>query len=136
LFFNFFFFFFFFLFLWLWGVFFFFFSLLRILWCSQSGNHSENNLAKFGYIVDMKVKKKNRNPSIFLAWLHIGSYHKTLAIWIFFSSKSGEFGPFFFRRKILSIGPQNHICQVEIWRRIWQNFASKRNPALKYLLIM
>jgi hypothetical protein len=34
-------------------------SLLRILWCSQShGNHSKNILAKFGYILDMKVEKK------------------------------------------------------------------------------
>jgi len=24
---------------------------------SQSGNHPENNLAKFGYIIDMKVEK-------------------------------------------------------------------------------
>ncbi len=48
---------------------------LRIFWCSQSGDHSQNNLAKFGYILDMKVGKillKNKlkiNPSsnIFLA---------------------------------------------------------------------
>jgi len=40
-------------------------SLLRILWCSQSGDHPENNLAKFGYILDMKIEKQN--PSIFLA---------------------------------------------------------------------
>jgi hypothetical protein len=32
--------------------------LLRILWWSQSGNHPENDLAKFGYILDMKVEKK------------------------------------------------------------------------------
>ncbi len=28
---------------------------LRILWCSQSGDHSQNDLAKFGYKLDMKV---------------------------------------------------------------------------------
>jgi hypothetical protein len=39
---------------------------LRILWCSQSGDNPENNLAKFGYIVDVKVEKE-QNPSIFLA---------------------------------------------------------------------
>jgi hypothetical protein len=38
---------------------------LRILWHSQSGHHSQNNLAKFGYILDMKVPQK-KNPSIFL----------------------------------------------------------------------
>jgi hypothetical protein len=31
---------------------------LRILSCSQSGDHPENNLAKFGYMLDMKVEKK------------------------------------------------------------------------------
>jgi hypothetical protein len=42
---------------------------LRILWCSQSDDDSENSLAKFGYIIDMKVekKKKKQNPFIFLA---------------------------------------------------------------------
>jgi hypothetical protein len=37
-----------------------------ILQCTQSGDHQENNLAKFGYIIDMKVEIK-QNPSIFLA---------------------------------------------------------------------
>jgi hypothetical protein len=32
-----------------------------ILWCSQSGHHPENNLAKFGYILDMKVEKKSKS---------------------------------------------------------------------------
>jgi hypothetical protein len=27
------------------------------LWCSQNGNSAENDLAKFGYILDIKVKK-------------------------------------------------------------------------------
>ncbi len=39
--------------------------LLRILWSNQSGHHSQNNLAKLGYILDMKVGKK-KNPSICL----------------------------------------------------------------------
>jgi len=39
--------------------------LLRILSFSQSGDHPKNNLAKFGYILDMKVGKK-----IFLGYLH------------------------------------------------------------------
>jgi hypothetical protein len=34
----------------------FFFS---ILWCSQSGNHPSKDLAKFGYKIDMKIKKFN-----------------------------------------------------------------------------
>jgi hypothetical protein len=40
--------------------------LLRILWCSQSGDHNENNLAKFDYILNMKVRK-SQNSFIFLA---------------------------------------------------------------------
>jgi hypothetical protein len=32
---------------------------------SQSGDHPKNNLAKFGYILDMKVGKKT-----FLGYLH------------------------------------------------------------------
>jgi hypothetical protein len=41
--------------------------LLRILRWSQSGNHPENDLAKFGYILDMKVFfSKKQNPSMFL----------------------------------------------------------------------
>jgi len=31
---------------------------LRILWCNQSGDHLENNLTKFGYMINMKVGKK------------------------------------------------------------------------------
>jgi hypothetical protein len=40
--------------------------LLMILWCSQSVDHAENNLAKFGYILDIKVEEK-QDPSIFFA---------------------------------------------------------------------
>jgi len=36
----------------------------RILWHSQKCHHSQNNVAKFGYVLDMKVEKK-KNPSIF-----------------------------------------------------------------------
>ncbi len=54
------------------------------MWCSQTGNDSENNFAKFGYILDMKVGKKR----IFLySWLPAGTYHKNLAIWNFFFFK-------------------------------------------------
>jgi len=53
---------------------------LRILWHSQSGNHSKNNLAKFGYILDMKVEKKKTRILLYF-WLPTGTYHKNLAIW-------------------------------------------------------
>ncbi len=49
-----------------------FWFLLRILRCSQSGDHPENDLTKFGYTPDMKVRKKKKekkaqNSSTFLA---------------------------------------------------------------------
>jgi hypothetical protein len=34
------------------------FLLQNFLWCSHSGGHPENNLAKFGYILDMKGGKQ------------------------------------------------------------------------------
>jgi hypothetical protein len=36
-----------------------------ILCCSQSGNDSQEDLAKFGYKVNMKVKKKQKSFHIF-----------------------------------------------------------------------
>jgi hypothetical protein len=76
--------------------------LLRILCCSQSGNHPENNWAKFGYILHFKVdpqKKKNR-ILLYYSCLRTETYHK----------KSG-----FFFREIF-----------EIWQ-IWVIFPMK-NP--------
>jgi hypothetical protein len=76
------------------------------------------DLARFGYILDMKVekkKKKNQNPFIFLAtYWNLSSKSGNLIICF---SKSGKFWPFF-AWKILCES-QNHIFQV----KIWQNFA-------------
>jgi hypothetical protein len=44
-------------------------SLLRILWCSQSGDHPEKNLAKFGYILDMKIGKRKTESFYILGYL-------------------------------------------------------------------
>jgi hypothetical protein len=63
------------------------------LLCSQSGNHSENNLAKFGYVLDMEVGKKK---ILLYSWLPTGTYHKNSGnLDFFFSWKSDKFGPFF-----------------------------------------
>jgi hypothetical protein len=40
--------------------------LVMILLCSQSDDLPKTNLAKIGYLLDMKVEK-NQKPSIFLA---------------------------------------------------------------------
>ncbi len=56
------------------GVFFFFFF-FSVLWFAWSGNHPSKGLARFGYILDMKVLKKK--PRIFLYfWLRTKTYHK------------------------------------------------------------
>jgi hypothetical protein len=59
------------------------------LWCSQSGNHPENNLAKVGYIQDTKMGKKKRSFYI------LGYLLDLMAIQIAFSLESDEFGSFF-----------------------------------------
>jgi hypothetical protein len=66
--------------------------LSRILWCSQSGNHSQINLAKFGYILDMKVGNKTESCYILGYLLEL-----IIKIWQIKkkSSKFGEFGSFF-----------------------------------------
>jgi hypothetical protein len=70
---------------------------------AKSYNHPENNLAKFGYILDMKVEKK-QNPSIFLATYWNLSQNSGDFNFNFFSpSKSGVFGSFF-PGKILFVG--------------------------------
>jgi hypothetical protein len=84
--------------------------LIRILWCSQSGNHSQNNLAKFGCILYMKVEKKTESFYILAYLLEL-----IIKIWWFEknkSSKFGKFGSFFSTKKILCIG-WNHIFQVK-----------------------
>jgi hypothetical protein len=37
-----------------------------ILWYSQSGDRPENNLAKSGYVPDMKVEKKKKKQSFYI----------------------------------------------------------------------
>ncbi len=74
--------------------------LLRILWCIQSGYHPENNLAKFGYILDMKLgerKKERKKNRILLknSWLSSAIIIKNMGIRNLFFSKYIEFGLFF-----------------------------------------
>ncbi len=62
------------------------------MWCNQSGNHWEENLAKFGYKLDMKVREKK---IIFGSWLPTRTYLLKYYNLDFFSLKSGQFGLFF-----------------------------------------
>ncbi len=70
---------------------------LRILWCNQSGNHWEENLAKFAYKLDMKVRKKKKKTFYVLGYL-LELINKNMASWIYFPLKSGEFGLFFIEK--------------------------------------
>jgi hypothetical protein len=96
--------------------------LLRILWCSESGNHPKNNFAIFGDIIDMKVEK---NRILLYFCVPTVSYHKTLAMWNFFSWKSGEYGPFFPMKD-----PLYRSKSYFSGRSLEKNFGSKRNPEL------
>ncbi len=70
-------------------------------------NHLENNLAKFGYILNMKVENQNR--ILLCSWLPTSTYHQNLAnLGHFFSMKNP-----LYRLK-------SYFFQVEIW---W-NFGS------------
>ncbi len=74
----------------------------------SSGDQSQEAKTKFGYIRDMKVGKKTRNPSIFLATYRKLSLKKSNDFGKKrLLQKSRKFGPFF-PLKILCIG-RNHI---------------------------
>jgi hypothetical protein len=81
--------------------------LLWILRCSQSGNHPENNLAKFCYILNMKLEKKIKKSGSF----YILGYLLELIITIWWS---------------------DFVFSFKIWR-IWvifylKNLCIGRNP--------
>jgi len=61
------------------------------LWHSQTGDHPQEDLAKFGYIRDVKVKNF-KNPNILL--LPTGPCYRKIRQLIFFL-ESGDLGPFF-----------------------------------------
>ncbi len=52
---------------------------LSILWCSQNGHDSQEDLAKFGYKIHMKIKKF-KHPSTFVARY----LNQCIEIWWFF----------------------------------------------------
>jgi hypothetical protein len=83
--------------------------LLRFLWCSQNEDHSQNNLAKFGYILDMKVGKE-RERILWYSWLQTGTYHKNLANWnLFFFFKIWQILGFFFFFFFLFFAPRKKL---------------------------
>jgi len=84
---------------------------LRIFFCDVANvaNHSENNLAKFGYIPDLKVLKYSKSFDIFLATLPPELLsNKNLEILIFFFVWSKLFCQFY-----LVVGP--HLMLKPSW---------------------
>jgi hypothetical protein len=75
------------------------------------GEGRRGNLAKFGYMTDMKVSLK-MGPSIFLAIYCNLSYQCGDL-----EQKKSEFGKVYISWKILRIG-WNHIFQVKIWEKL------------------
>jgi hypothetical protein len=73
--------------------------LLRILLCSESSHHTENNLAKFGFILVMK-SCKTRDSFYPFGYL-LEPIIKTYRFGGCFPSKSGEFGSFFLMKNPL-----------------------------------
>jgi hypothetical protein len=59
--------------------------------CSQNGDHTESNLAKFGWL---HIRYLSYSIPLY-SWLPSGSYHMTLAISNFKNSKLANLGHFF-----------------------------------------
>ncbi len=101
------------------------------MWYTQSGNHSENNLAKFGYIFgyifryESRKEKTEKNT-------HWNLLLKSGHLDFFFPLKSAEFGPFS-PLKILLYWSKSYIFQVKIWRK---KFASKKKCCCCKTLIL
>jgi hypothetical protein len=94
-----------------WRGFFSSFFFFPILWCRSSGNHPQDAF----YRLDMKVKKKKNDPSIFLAtywnlyWKSGDPEIFSFEIWLIWAMENP-----LYRSKSYFSG-RNHIFQVEIW---------------------
>jgi len=89
----------------------------RILWCSQSDNRSENDLAKFGYILNTKANYfyKKQNPSIFLAtdW---NLSKKNLTIWKNILQNLANLGHFFLMKNPLYRSSKSYFSSRNLAR--------------------
>ncbi len=86
---------------------------LSILWCSQSGDHPQEDLAKFDYRPDMKVFK---NPLIF--WLGI-CWNLLVEIWQFRKNILQKLGLFFPRSSCSSRGWwAQTVATHKTWRMV------------------
>ncbi len=90
-------------------------NLLRILWCSQSDDHPQNSLSKFGYICESRKKEEG--------WLPTGTYHQNPEVWKR-KRKSGKFGSFFSMKNPLYRSKSYFSSQI------LQKFTSRRNSGI------
>jgi hypothetical protein len=74
-------------------------ELLRILWCSQSDNYSQNNLAKFDNVLDMKVEETR---IVLYFYYQPGTYHTNLAIWKIIQCLA-NLGPFSHEKSLVEV---------------------------------
>jgi len=104
---------------------------LRILWCSQSGDHPGNDLARFGYIIDMKVFFFFKTESFYILGYVLKVIIRLWQFGIFLNLKCVKFGPFFPWKILLCIS-RNHIFQVGNLAKIYnpgkENAASNTLP--------
>ncbi len=97
------------------------FFFLPILWCSQAGDHLQEDLAKFGHRPDMKIKKFKESFVYFGYLLELVGKIWWFRIYIFGNLANYDF---FFSQKILCMC-SNYIFQV----KKKQKFALKQNSA-------
>ncbi len=89
--------------------------LIRILWCSQSGNHLKNNLAKFG--LPTRYESRKEMESFYI--LGYQPCELIIKIWrLENKSLNLETLSNFFHENSFVIS-RNHIFQVKIWRKHW-----------------
>ncbi len=95
--------------------------LLRILWWSQSGNRPENDLAKFGYILDMKVGKKTESFYVLgYTFCNLFGPFYFFTFRILYRSKS-----YFPGRNLAKIHQQKKQCSNLILNLSWWSVASQ-----------
>jgi hypothetical protein len=93
---------------------------LSKLWCRCVGNHQKENLAKFGYRLERKVKKFKNHT---ICWQHARTYCLNMADYFFeVLIMWGQKCAIFFLRKAFELLQGLFFIVVTMW-----NFTQKRN---------
>ncbi len=103
--------------------------LFSILWCSHTGYHSQEELAKFGYRSERKVEKC-KNTAIF-SW-SVGIYWLNKVISEKNSSETGDFGAFFSQNSFVWV-VLNFFCVHFSWVQIISKMQYEASNMLPFL---